>query len=164
MYQKLGVPPRAGDIAASVEQFVAEFSEMGCALPEGKPLHFVEFGIGGGGQRPDETFHAPAATVEAAARTPFVGTDKLEENPWRSVELVRLRRQTYGAFCDFLARPITDHPVHAAYSWSYGSWDVHGLVHPAFADEEIAHRIQKHNRAAMPQRSSGDAARVALER
>ncbi|CAN5539231.1 hypothetical protein BH18VER1_BH18VER1_16200 [soil metagenome] len=164
MYQKLGVPPRAGVIAASVEQFVAEFSELGCALPEATPLHLVEFGIGGGGQRPDETFHAPALSVEAAARTPFVGTDKLEENPWHSAELVRLRRQTYAAFCDFLARPIAARPVHAAYSWSYGSWDVHGLVHPEFADAEISRRIHEHNRAAIPQRPGAVAARVALGR
>ncbi|MFN2475646.1 MAG: hypothetical protein ABR526_04810 [Chthoniobacterales bacterium] len=150
MYQKLSVPPRSEDVALNVGQFINEFSKLGCPLPEGKPLDFVEFGIGGGGQWPDETYHAPASDVKAAARSPFAGTDKVEENPWRSPALVKLRRQTYAAFRDFLARPMSRHPVRAACTWSYGSWDVQGLVHPAFADEEIARGLQEHNRLARP--------------
>ncbi|MDQ6626342.1 MAG: hypothetical protein M3Y69_09450 [Verrucomicrobiota bacterium] len=150
MYQKMSVSPRSDEIAMNVGQFVGEFAGLGCALPETKPLHFVEFGIGGGGQLPDETFHTPAQDVEAAARTPFVGTNKLEENPWTKPAFVELRRATYAAFCDFLSRPMTRYPVHAAYSWSYGSWDVQGLSTPAFADEKITQRLKEHNRIARP--------------
>lgn len=150
MYQKMSVPPRADDIALNVGQFAGEFFGLGCALPEAKPLHFVEFGLGGGGQWPDESFHTPALNVEAAARTPFVGTNNPEENPWVAPAMVELRRQTYAAFCDYLARPMTRYPVRAAYSWSYGSWDVQGLTNPSFADEQIIQRLQEHNRAARP--------------
>ncbi len=148
MYQKLDVPPRAETIASNFAQFVDGFARLGCALPASKPLHLVEYGIGGGWQSEDGAFHAPAPNVEEAARTPFVGTDQPEKNPWVNPALVLLRRQTYAAFCRFLERPATRHPVESAYLWSYGSLDVHGLVHPAFADREISRRIQEHNRSA----------------
>lgn len=148
MYQRVSATPRAEDFIFNVGRFVGEFSGLGCALPEGKPLHFVEFGLGGGGQSADGAFHMPALTAADAARVPFFGTDKETENPWTVEALTELRRQTYGALCDFLARPMTRHPVRAAYLWNSGSWDVHGLVSPAFADEKIVRRIHEHNRAA----------------
>ncbi len=148
MYQKLEVPPRAENIAFNVGRFVGEFAGLGCALPAAKPLHFVEFGLGGGTQSPDGVFHSPAANAAEAARTPFVGTDKPAENPWANPALVELRRQTYAALCDFLARPSTSFPVPAAYVWSYGSFDVHGLGTPTFTDEEISRRIREHNRTS----------------
>ena len=146
MYQTLEVPPRAENIALNFGHFVNQFAALGCALPAAKPLHLVEFGLGGGAQLPDGGFHAPAPSAAEAARTPFVGTDKPAQNPWADPALVALRRQTYAAFCEFLSRPSTSSPVPAAYVWSYGSFDVHGLVTPAFTDEEISRRLRDHNR------------------
>ncbi len=148
MYQKLEIPPREEGVASNFDQFLQHFADMGCPLPAGKPLHIVEFGIGGGEQLPDGAFHTPARSAQEAARTPFVGTDKPGQNPWLNPALAQLRRQTYAAFCSYLARPATRHPVPAAYVWSYGSLDVHGLVSAAFADVEISHRLQEHNRSA----------------
>ncbi|MBA3882092.1 MAG: hypothetical protein H0X73_05075 [Chthoniobacterales bacterium] len=148
MYQKLEVPPRAESIASNLAQFVSQFAAVSCPLPADKPLHIVEFGIGGGWQSQDGAFRAPAISVEEAARTPFVGTDRPEANPWANEPLRKLRQQTYAAFCNFLKQPAASHPVSSAYLWSYGSLDVHGLVSPIFADAEISRRVQDHNRSA----------------
>lgn len=148
LYQKLDLPPRAENIASNLDLFIGAFAKLGCPLPNDKPLPIVEFGIGGGEQLPDGSFHAPARSAEAAARTPFAGTDDPAKNPWTNPALVKLRRETYAAFCDFLAQPPRRFSIPAAYTWSYGSLDVHGLTSPAFADKEIARRLLEHNRAA----------------
>ncbi len=149
LYQQLSVPPRAADFAFGVGHFVGQFFGYGCALPDDRPLHLVEVGLGGGGHVTDTSFRTPAVDVKAAARTPFVGTNKAEENPWSHPALATFRQQTFQALLEFLSVPMTHHPVRAAYLWDVGSWDVQGLRDEVFADEEISRRIQEHNRASV---------------
>jgi hypothetical protein len=143
MYQQLSSPPCADDITFNVGRFVGEFFGLGCPLPETKPLHFVEFGIGGGGRSADGNTGIPALTAADALRAPYLGTSKPEENPWTSPSMIEARRQTYDALSDFLERPMSRHPVRSVSLWSFGSWDVHGITSPAFADETIVKRLQK---------------------
>jgi hypothetical protein len=145
LYQKIEVSPTSEGFAFNLGRFVGEFSGLGSPLPETKPLHIVEFGVGGGGLSLDGSIQTPAKTVEDAARAPYLGTDKVSENPWTNPGMIDFRRRAYVAFARFLERPLSRHPVQAAYLWSFGSWDVHGLSIPAFGDEEIIRQLKDHN-------------------
>ena len=145
MYQRLSPQPNADDFTFNVGRFVGEFYGLGCPLPENRPLEFVEFGIGGGGRDASGQIHTPALTAADAARDLYLGTSKEDQNPWTSPELVDVRRQTYEALCQFLSQRRQRHPVRAAYLWNHGSWDVHGIMDPPFADPEIVKLIKQHN-------------------
>lgn len=146
MYQKVSDPPRADDFTLNVGRFIGEFIGQGCPIPEGKPLHMVEVGLGGGGySATDKQNHVPALVPADALRSPFFGTGKVEENPWTSAAMKEVRRQYYAALCQFLAKPMARHPVTVAYQWSMGSWDVHGIAQPVFGDPAIVKGIRAYN-------------------
>lgn len=150
MYQRMGVPPTARDFAANVERFAAEFAALGAPLPPGKPLPFVEVGLGGGGLSPEGSFSVPAKEVAHAARAPFQGTAEKDKNPWTRPEFTAYRRAYHDALLDFLRTQPARWPVPAATLWNFGSWDPLGVDGADFADAEIVKRVQEHNRRLTP--------------
>ena len=144
-YAKVSAPPVAADFTACVDQFCKEFAEAGCPIPLEKPLRFTELGHGGGGFDQDWKITVPAPTVERMGNAAFFGTDKAELNPWTTPDRMAFRRRFYQAALEFLATQPSRWQVENAYLWSFGSWDLHGISAPAFADPEIAAAIRAHN-------------------
>jgi hypothetical protein len=73
-------------------------------------------------------------------------TSDPQKNPWTTPERIAFRRDFYHAALQFLATQPAKWRVEQAYLWSFGSWDVHGITNPVFADTEITADIAKHNR------------------
>jgi hypothetical protein len=144
-YAKVSQPPVLADFTACVEQFCSEFAKAGCPIPQDKPLRFTELGHGGGGFDSDWKLTVPGPIVERMGKAAFFGTDVLEKNPWTTPERIAFRRAFYGAALEFLSTQPARWRVEQAYLWSYGSWDVHGLMEQTFADPEIAEAVRKHN-------------------
>ncbi len=121
---------------------MGELEGHGLSVPATKPMHFSEIGIGGG--HDGDVTNNPAKAVE----TPWEGTADPRQNPWRHEAMWQLRRQYHRAMLDFLSRQPAKWRVSAAFFWSTGSWDPQGNQQPVFADPEIVHAIERHNRAA----------------
>lgn len=147
MYQAVSHPPVAHDFDLAVGLFAGEFYGLGCPLPVDKPLHFVEVGIGGGGQSPkDWQPDVPAENPADAARAPYLGSsDIAKANPWADASLRALRVGYHKELCSYLANTRPRYPVKRAFLWSYGSWDLMGLEESRFADPEIIRLIDSHN-------------------
>ena len=149
-YAKTGLPPVVADFTACVDTFCAEFAKAGCPIPEDKPLRFTELGHGGGGFDADWKLTVPAPLLDRMGKAAFFGTDKPDKNPWTTPERIAFRRGFYEASLKFLATQPARWNVETAYLWSYGSWDVHGIHEPLFADPLIADAIQAHNAGLLP--------------
>ena len=149
-YAKTSVPPVVADFTDCVDTFCGEFAKAGCPIPENKPLRFTELGHGGGGFDADWKLMVPAPTVDRIGKTAFFGTDKPDKNPWTTPERIAYRRGFYEAALMFLAIQPSRWRVETAYLWSFGSWDVHGIHDPVFADPQIAAAPGKHNEAIRP--------------
>jgi hypothetical protein len=160
LYQGVRVPPTKDDFLFNMGKFIGEFSSLGCPLPAGKPVHIVEIGLGGSGRSTkDWQVKVPAECAADAAAGPYLGTADEKLNPWKLPELTKLRGAYHKALCDYLAAANPRYPVPTAYLWSFGSWDVHGIEQPEFADQEIMRSIQEHNARVRNQgstRPSGD--------
>ena len=147
MYQRVSMPPRTEDFDLAVGLFAGEFIGLGCPLPSGKPIHFVEVGLGGGGlSDADWKSSVPARTAADAARSPYLGSASASEaDPWSDPALKSLRAGYHRALCDYLSDTRQRYPVQRAFLWSFGSWDPQGLQDPAFADSAIIKLIRGHN-------------------
>lgn len=146
-YAKTAVPPTVNDFTACVNKFCEEFQTAGSPIPATKPLRFTELGHGGGGFDKDWKLIVPGPMLDRMGRASFFGTDKVEKNPWTTPERIAFRRDFYQAALQFLTTQPAKWRVEQAYLWSFGSWDVHGITNPVFADTEITADITKHNRA-----------------
>ena len=144
-YCKTGAIPDAADFQRCVESYCREYADLGCPIPESKPLRFTELGLGGGGFDKDWKLVVPSPTPESMGKAAFFGTDELEKNPWLDEERSAYRRLFYKAALDFLKTQPAKWQVENAYLWSYGSFDVHGLKKPEFGDVSIAADIARHN-------------------
>jgi hypothetical protein len=144
-YAKTGHPPVAADFTACVDQFCREFADAGSPIPLDKPLRFTELGHGGGGFDADWKLTVPGPLVERMGKAAFFGTPDTEKNPWTTPERVAFRRAFYNAALEFLATQPARWRVEQAYLWTFGSWDVHGIQEPAFADPDIAAAIRRHS-------------------
>ena len=149
-YAKASLPPMMDDFTACVDTFCAEFAKAGCPIPEDKPLRFTELGHGGGGFDADWKLTVPAPLMDRMGKAAFFGTDKPDKNPWTTPERIAFRRGFYEASLKFLATQPARWNVETAYLWSYGSWDVHGIHEPLFADPIVADAIRAHNAGLLP--------------
>jgi hypothetical protein len=140
-YRPVSPKPTTEDFVSGIEHFMGEFHELGLSVPTTKTMHFSEVGIGGG------RLVKGAASVQKAVDAPWEGTADPQRNPWRSTEMVTLRRHYHHALLDFLRRQPAQWRVSAAFFWSMGSWDPQGFQHKDFADREIMAEIERHNRA-----------------
>lgn len=141
------VPPgvTASDLAANTALFLDEFKSLGAPLPLGKPIHLVEFGLGGGGLGALGRVEIPAAAAAAAASAPYLGTADPTKNPWQNEELRRLRYRYHEALLGLLGGSVNGHPIAAARLWNAGSWDVIGVESPVFVDQHVKKLIVEHN-------------------
>lgn len=143
-YAKTSQPPVVTDFTACVDQFCKEFAGAGSPIPLDKPLRFTELGHGGGGFDADWKLTVPGPDVERMGKAAFFGTDVVEKNPWTTPERVAFRRAFYKGALEFLTTQPARWRVEQAYLWSFGSWDVHGIMNPVFADPDIAAAIRRH--------------------
>lgn len=147
-YHWMHSTPRASDFEAAIGQFVMEWSYRDLPLPEGLPLAFSEFGIGGGWRGNDGA--RPARSRLEAALHPWSGiyaAYDAELDPWQRPELRAFRREFFDRLLEFLEKQSGPHRVEAAYLWNVGSWDVLGLfpgMEP-YADEVTIDRLRSHN-------------------
>jgi hypothetical protein len=146
-YAKTAAPPSVKDFTACVNKFCEEFQKAGSPIPEVKPLRFTELGHGGGGFDKDWKLAVPAPMPSRMGNASYFGTSDEKKNPWTSPERISFRRAFYSAALEFLATQPAKWRVEQAYLWSLGSWDVHGITKPIFADPDIAAAIAEHNRA-----------------
>lgn len=149
-YAKTSIPPVVADFTACVDTFCAEFASAGCPIPTDKPLRFTELGHGGGGFDAEWKLTVPAPLFDRMGKAAFFGTDKADKNPWTTPERIAFRRGFYEAALKFLTTQPARWQVETAYLWSYGSWDIHGIHDPLFADPAIAAAIKAHNANLRP--------------
>lgn len=149
LYHGVSSTPRSGDFEYALGAFAGEFQGLGCPLPSHKPIHIVEVGIGGGGQSKENWQPMiPAPTGAQALAAPYLGTHEIPKNPWVLPELAQVRKAYFGAFLAFASMPRERHPIEAIALWSFGSWDVHGIETPDFADPWVVEKIKKFNHVA----------------
>lgn len=147
MYQKVSVEPQASDFDLALGLFLGEFQARGCPIPESMAIHFVEVGLGGGGQSStDWQNHIPAKHPSDAARAPYLGSSTSKQpNPWKSPELTDLRRAYHRALCEYLSNPRPRYSVKQAFLWNFGSWDPLGIEDDIFSDQNIKQVVKQHN-------------------
>ena len=146
-YAKTAAPPSVKDFTACVDKFCEDFQKAGSPIPETKPLRFTELGHGSGGFDKDWKLVVPAPMADRMGNASYFGTSDEKKNPWTSPERISFRRAFYSAALEFLATQPAKWRVEQAYLWSLGSWDVHGITKPIFADPDIAAAIAEHNRS-----------------
>lgn len=135
-YSPFDLPPRANQFTVDCNRFLAAMDQYGTPVPEGKPLHFSEIGLGGMWR---------GALPEDAASAPQEGTVSEFRNPWQTDAMISLRRSYFDALLEFLRAQPGPRQVEAVYLWSEGSWEPLGVYKQAFRDEEIATKISSHN-------------------
>ncbi|KDD73735.1 hypothetical protein H632_c1882p0, partial [Helicosporidium sp. ATCC 50920] len=113
-------------------------------LGEGKGLHFIEFGVGGGLSSDGGEI---ATTAEQAAYYPFFGrygpygcaTDPFQMCSPNLPSTVRdYRREYYATFSKYLLGGGCKYRVEAVYIWNLASWDVQGIYPISFSNERSA--------------------------
>lgn len=141
-----------------------EFSFYGLTLKElsaqGKELHWIEFGVGGG---TSPTGDKKATTAEEAAYTPFFGISgpyRRAMDPFLLYDLSQpspvrdYARFFYNQTAAYLRQGGCQYKIDAAYVWNLESWDVQALypisttAEGSYRDPEIAGLIAQHNAAA----------------
>ena len=145
-YAKTGNPPTSADFQNCVEAACKEFANLGCPIPESKPLRFTELGLGGGGFDKDWHLIVPGPDAKSLGKAAFFGTNDLAKNPWLDQARIAYRRLYYQSVMEFLRKQSSKWKVENAYLWSFGSFDVHGFTNSEFGDSEIATAIQRHNK------------------
>jgi hypothetical protein len=102
-------------------------------------LEFSEIGLGGG-----HDGH-PVSDPALACQSPWEGAARLSDNPWRSAEMIQLRRRYHHSLLEFMSTQPARRPVTVAYFWSMGSWDPQGMESPGSGDEVIIEAVRRHN-------------------
>ncbi len=144
-YRWFEPPPEPEQFAGAVAVLRKQLADLGIPLPAALPLHFSEVGIGGG-----NSDGGLATSPAEAARSPWQGSDKAEENPWTHPAMRGFRVAYHRALLEFLADQDGPNPVTDAFLWSEGSWDPLDTTDRGFADEEIQRMIREHNESVRP--------------
>lgn len=134
-YSPFEPPPNAAQFSRDCQALLDELAALSIVVPEGTPLLFSEIAIGG------------KDSVVASAAEPWEGSPRASRNPWRTEEMISLRRAYYTELLHFLKTQPGSRPVTAAYLWSEGSWDPQGLDRQEFLDPVIVEMIREHNRS-----------------
>ncbi len=125
-----------------VMNFRSQLRKLNIDIKIIKKLQFSEIGLGGGNWINDgKTMGTKRVTVAGA---PYAGIYTYDSpiNPWNQKKIRHLRKQYYKSLAKFLRKSKL---ISRAFSWSTGSWDIHGVYNQnlKYQDKEILDAAHK---------------------
>jgi hypothetical protein len=143
-YNAVDYPATRENFATGLESWLGEVAAFGVTVPEIKPIHFTEFGLGGGSG--DEK--TPTTDPSLSALAPYSGVRgrySSERDPWLNATMKDFRFQYYAELGDFLENQKSKWQVARVFTWNSDSWDINGLYSGDYRDEKIVDYLRNFN-------------------